>query len=69
MDQTIFDNENHAYTTFLWVWSNHNEGFAPGGFAECLINAFIRADGDNFNRLSEVYPAYAKAYNKIVKKQ
>lgn len=64
--ETIFDNEFHAEQSMLWVWTNHRKGFEPGSFATFLVNAFIRADGDNFRRLASVYPAYAKAYN-IVK--
>jgi len=65
--ETIFDNEQHVEQEFLYVWWGRSKGFAPGGFSERLINAFIHADGDNFRRLASVYPAYAKAYNKVVK--
>lgn len=67
MEQTIFDDEQHAISGFMWVWTEHRKGFPPSSFAECLMNAFIRADGDNFRRLASVYPAYAKAYEEVKK--
>jgi len=60
-----FDNEQHMYSGFLHVWTSGRKGFSSGGFADCLFNAFIRADGENLRRLSSVYPAVAKAFERI----
>ena len=62
---SIFDDDSHAEQSFLWVWSGHRSGSPCGSFAESLVYAFVRADGENFRRLASVYPAYAKAYKKI----
>jgi hypothetical protein len=62
--KTIFDEQGHTDSVFLWVWSGHTMGFPPGSFSECLIEAFLHADGDNQARLGAVYPCYAEAYRK-----
>ncbi len=64
-EPSLFDDEHHAYVSTLWVWTHGNKGFEPGGFAESLINAFIRADGHNLKRLTAVYPAYGKALARV----
>jgi len=62
---TIFDNYDHAYQTILHVWTNGERGYPAGGFATCLIQAIMRADGDNLERIRTVYPEYVRAFEKI----
>lgn len=61
---SLFDDEKHAKLSFEFVL--HGEGIPPGGFATHLIEAFIRSDGDNFNRLEKAYPAYGKAARELL---
>lgn len=60
-----FDNEQHMYSGLSYVWTSGRKGFSGGSFADHLFNAFIVADGENLRRLSSVYPAVAKAFQRI----
>lgn len=46
----------------LWHFGDTNLGYQPGSFVERLLLSMNVADQENFRRLAEAFPDYARAF-------
>lgn len=49
----------------LWHYGDENLGVQPGGFMTLILQAFDRADQQNFAKLSDAFPLYGRFVREV----
>ena len=61
MNESITEITKEEAQVFWVAWDKHPPAIEPGDFRKMLIEAFFRADHENFAKLESVFPEVAAA--------